>query len=122
VSSEDVLRAIEALQQGKTIQSYCEPGTSMVPTVRHMQPITLRPVRRPELLRRGDIVLARETVEREAAAEGIPFVHHFTHLVVHGFLHILGYDHVDDDDATTMEALETEILGVLGIPDPYQEG
>ena len=59
MSSEDVLRAIEALQQGKTIQSYCEPGTSMVPTVRHMQPITLRPVRRPELLRRGDIVLAR---------------------------------------------------------------
>jgi probable rRNA maturation factor len=70
----------------------------------------------------GDIVLARETVEREAAAEGIPFVHHFTHLVVHGFLHILGYDHLEDDDATIMEALETEILGVLGIPDPYQEG
>ncbi len=70
----------------------------------------------------GDISLARETLEREAAEMGIPFRHHFTHLVVHGFLHILGYDHYEDDEALQMEGLETQILAALGIPDPYQEG
>jgi probable rRNA maturation factor len=70
----------------------------------------------------GDIVLARETLEREAAELGKPFTHHFTHLVVHGFLHILGYDHLNEDDALKMEGLETRILATLGIPDPYEEG
>jgi probable rRNA maturation factor len=70
----------------------------------------------------GDIVLARETLEREAGELEKPFAHHFTHLVVHGFLHILGYDHVAEDEALRMEGLETQILATLGIPDPYQEG
>jgi probable rRNA maturation factor len=70
----------------------------------------------------GDIVLARETLEREAAALEKPFAHHFTHLVVHGFLHILGYDHLEDAEAAAMEGLETRILAALGVPDPYQEG
>jgi probable rRNA maturation factor len=70
----------------------------------------------------GDIVLARETLEREAAALEITFAHHFTHLVVHGFLHILGYDHLEDAEAAQMESLETRILAPLGVPDPYQEG
>jgi probable rRNA maturation factor len=70
----------------------------------------------------GDIVLARETLEREAAELETPFAHHFTHLVVHGFLHILGYDHVEDAEAAEMEGLETRILATLGVPDPYQEG
>lgn len=69
----------------------------------------------------GDIVLARETVEREAAAEGKRIEHHVTHLLVHGFLHILGYDHVAEDEALHMEGLETQILASLGIPDPYAE-
>lgn len=68
----------------------------------------------------GDIVLARETLEREAADLGKPFVEHFTHLVVHGFLHILGYDHIRDDEAAEMEGLETRILARLGIADPYE--
>lgn len=70
----------------------------------------------------GDIVLARQTLEREAAELEIPFSHHFTHLVVHGFLHILGYDHLEDAEAAEMEGLETRILATLGVPDPYQEG
>ncbi|HTJ56707.1 MAG TPA: rRNA maturation RNase YbeY [Devosiaceae bacterium] len=70
----------------------------------------------------GDIVLARETLEREAEELQKPLTDHFTHLVVHGFLHILGYDHIEEDDAEEMEGLETRILATLGIADPYYEG
>lgn len=69
----------------------------------------------------GDIVLARETLEREAGELGKPFADHFAHLVVHGFLHILGYDHLEEGEALRMEGLETRILATLGIPDPYAE-
>lgn len=69
----------------------------------------------------GDIILARETLDREAIELGKPFEEHFTHLVVHGFLHILGYDHIEDDEALVMEGLETRILATLGIPDPYED-
>jgi probable rRNA maturation factor len=69
----------------------------------------------------GDITLARETLEREAAEQGVTFTDHFTHLVVHGFLHILGYDHLTDEEALQMESLETKILGSLGIDDPYAD-
>ena len=67
----------------------------------------------------GDITLARETLEREAVEQGVSFIDHYTHLVVHGFLHILGYDHIDEQDALVMEGLETQILATLGIADPY---
>ena len=69
----------------------------------------------------GDIILARETLEREAAEMGVGFDAHFTHLVVHGFLHLLGYDHIQDDEALEMEGLETKILATLGVADPYAE-
>jgi probable rRNA maturation factor len=69
----------------------------------------------------GDIILARETLEREAVDLDKPFEEHFTHLVVHGFLHILGYDHIEDEEALVMEGLETQILAGLGISDPYAE-
>ena len=69
----------------------------------------------------GDIVLARETLEREAAELGKPFADHFTHLIVHGFLHLLGYDHEVDTEALRMEGLETRILAALGIDDPYAD-
>jgi probable rRNA maturation factor len=71
----------------------------------------------PSLL--GDIVIAYETTAREAAAEGKPFFHHLTHLAVHGFLHLLGYDHESDAAAQDMEHLETRILARLDVPDPY---
>ena len=67
----------------------------------------------------GDIVIARETVEREAAELDKTFEEHLTHLLVHGFLHLFGYDHMETDEAEKMEGLETRILGVLGLSDPY---
>ena len=67
----------------------------------------------------GDIVIAYETTAREAAAENKPFGHHLAHLAVHGFLHLVGYDHETDQEADAMEQLETMILARLGIPDPY---
>ncbi|WP_187969528.1 rRNA maturation RNase YbeY [Aquibium microcysteis] len=67
----------------------------------------------------GDIVLARETIEREAALDGKPFDHHLTHLVAHGLLHLLGYDHETDDEAEEMEGAERRVLASLAIPDPY---
>jgi len=68
----------------------------------------------------GDVVIARETVEREAELEGKPFGHHLSHLLVHGFLHLLGYDHEDPAEAVQMEALERRVLAGLSIPDPYE--
>ena len=67
----------------------------------------------------GDIVIAYETVAREAAAEGKPFMHHLAHLAVHGFLHLVGYDHEANGDADAMERLEIAILARLDVPDPY---
>jgi probable rRNA maturation factor len=67
----------------------------------------------------GDIVLAAETIRREAGLEEKPFEHHLTHLMVHGFLHIIGYDHETDAEAEEMEAAERRILVRLAIPDPY---
>jgi probable rRNA maturation factor len=69
----------------------------------------------------GDIILARETLAREADEQGVSFEDHFTHLVVHGFLHLLGYDHIKDDEALVMEGLETQILASLGVADPYAQ-
>lgn len=67
----------------------------------------------------GDIILAAETVMREAADLGISPVHHLQHLTVHGLLHLSGFDHQDHRSAETMEALETRILATLSIADPY---
>lgn len=67
----------------------------------------------------GDIALARETVAAEASAGDLTFADHLTHLIVHGFLHLLGYDHETESEAVVMEGLETAILANLGIADPY---
>ena len=67
----------------------------------------------------GDIVLAYETIAREAETEHKPFAHHVAHLAVHGFLHLVGYDHERDKDALEMEQAERDILRQLKIPDPY---
>lgn len=69
----------------------------------------------------GDIILAEETLLREAREQGIAPFDHYTHLVVHGLLHLIGLDHETDDEAERMEALETRILATLGIADPYSE-
>lgn len=69
----------------------------------------------------GDIVLAEETLRREALDLGIAFDDHLTHLLVHGFLHLFGYDHMTEEEAAVMEGLETRILAELGLADPYRE-
>lgn len=70
----------------------------------------------PEL---GDIAIAFDTCMSEAEATDTPLADHATHLIIHATLHLLGYDHIRDQDATLMEAIEVEILGKLGLPDPY---
>jgi len=67
----------------------------------------------------GDVALALGVCAAEAAAQGKPLAHHLQHLVAHGVLHLVGYDHLNDGEAETMEALEREILATLGVPDPY---
>jgi probable rRNA maturation factor len=69
----------------------------------------------------GDIAIAYETTRREADDEQKPFDHHLSHLAVHGFLHLVGYDHENDMQAEAMEAHERAILAELGIPDPYAD-
>ena len=69
----------------------------------------------------GDIAIAYETTRQEANDEQKPFDHHLSHLAVHGFLHLMGYDHEKDGDAEAMETLEQDILGQLGIPDPFAD-
>jgi probable rRNA maturation factor len=78
------------------------------------------PAEAPLLL--GDVVLAFETVAREARRQNKPLADHLRHLVVHGVLHLLGYDHRAPDEAAIMESLETAILRGLGLPDPYRDG
>ena len=67
----------------------------------------------------GDLVICAPVVAREAKEQGKPARNHWAHMTVHGVLHLLGYDHIDDDEAEAMEALETRILAGLGIDDPY---
>jgi probable rRNA maturation factor len=69
----------------------------------------------------GDIAVAFETVAREALEQGKSLEQHCRHMIVHGFLHLLGYDHEDDEEAEAMEAMETRILQRLGVDDPYRE-
>lgn len=70
----------------------------------------------------GDIAIGYEISLRDAEAMGRPFDGHISHLLIHGFLHLLGYDHIAADDAKVMEPLETQILAGLGWPDPYATG
>jgi probable rRNA maturation factor len=74
----------------------------------------------PEILL-GDIVLACETCGREAADKGVTLEAHAAHLIVHGMLHLLGYDHIDDDDAQEMETIETAAMAALGLHRPYDD-
>lgn len=68
----------------------------------------------------GDIILARETLETEAKAKGVSFKAHLTHLIIHGWLHLQGFDHQTDETAAEMEAIEIAALATLGIDNPYQ--
>ena len=67
----------------------------------------------------GDLVICRQVVEREAQEQDKPVMAHWAHMVVHGSLHLLGYDHIEDDEAEEMESLETQIMTGLDFADPY---
>lgn len=67
----------------------------------------------------GDLIICRQVVEKEAAEQEKPVLAHWAHMVVHGSLHLLGYDHIEDDEADEMESIETEIMLALGYDDPY---
>ncbi len=68
----------------------------------------------------GDLVICAEVVAREAAEQDKPLFHHWAHMVVHGTLHLLGFDHINNAEAEEMESIERELLASLQIPDPYQ--
>jgi len=74
----------------------------------------------PEIML-GDIILAHETCATEAKEKEIPIAHHATHLVIHGMLHLLGHDHIEDDEAEVMEALEVKALASMGLHKPYND-
>lgn len=74
-----------------------------------------------ELQLLGDLIICRQVVEREASEQNKPLLAHWAHMVVHGSLHLLGYDHIDDDEAEEMEALEVEFMQALGYDNPYQD-
>ncbi|KAB2825444.1 rRNA maturation RNase YbeY [Aliivibrio finisterrensis] len=67
----------------------------------------------------GDLIICRQVVESEAIEQNKPLLAHWAHMVVHGSLHLLGYDHVEDDEAEEMESLETELMQGMGFEDPY---
>lgn len=69
----------------------------------------------------GDLVICRQVVENEATEQGKPLMAHWAHMVVHGSLHLLGYDHIEDGEAEEMEALEIEFMAALGFANPYQD-
>ena len=69
----------------------------------------------------GDLVICQAVIEQEALAQQKPLMHHYAHMVVHGCLHLFGYDHIEDGEAEQMESLEISLLNALGIDDPYQD-
>ena len=96
------------------------PAQDLAPALHGDPPQTPRPD--PDgMITLGDIALSYDTCAAEADAAGLQMQHHTTHLIVHGVLHLLGYDHIFDPDAALMEQLEIEILGKMGVDDPYRE-
>lgn len=113
-TSDEDIRALNAEWRDK------DKPTNVLsfPMLEHSDLLDLAPEGPPEML--GDIALAYETCAREAAEKSLPVEHHAAHLIVHGLLHLAGYDHeTSDDDAMAMEALETKALAVMGLADPY---
>lgn len=114
LSSDAAVRGLNRTYRGKdqptNVLSFAAP-----------RPPGTRPPGEPAFL--GDVALAIETIRAEAAALAIPPEHHLQHLIVHGLLHLLGYDHeTSEADAREMESREVAILARLGIPDPYANG
>ncbi|MEM6383360.1 MAG: rRNA maturation RNase YbeY [Pseudomonadota bacterium] len=115
LTDDQTMRAINREHRGidkpTNVLSFPTYPANIIPTLR---------ADRPHLF--GDLVFAEETIASEALAADRSRHHHMSHLIVHGFLHLLGYDHESDGEAETMEALEKRVLCRLGIADPYSVG
>lgn len=114
LSGNEQVRALNAKWRGKD-----KPTNVLSFPMVDERDLTIANVSGAELLL-GDIVLARDVCEAEAAEKGVSFEDHAAHLLVHGTLHLLGYDHQEDRDATDMEAREVRALRRLGISNPYE--
>ena len=114
LTGDDEVRALNAQWRGKDTST----NVLSFPMASNAE-LKATNVAGPELLL-GDIILARGVCSREAAGKGVPVADHAAHLVVHGTLHLLGYDHHDDDEAADMEAREVRALEALGIANPYE--
>lgn len=112
LSSDQQVAALNGQYRGMAkptnVLSFPAPRGPMAPGAGRSEPVAL-----------GDIVLADATIFAEARELGILPAHHLQHLIVHGLLHLVGYDHIEVDDAEVMESLETRILASLGVDDPY---
>ena len=115
LADDEEVRELNALWRGKD-----KPTNVLSFPLADEAQLAAAPVDGPELML-GDIVLARSVCAAEAREKAIPIDQHDAHLMVHGTLHLLGYDHDDDEAANDMEARETRALARLGIADPYRE-
>jgi probable rRNA maturation factor len=116
LAGDDAQQALNRTWRGKDAPTNVLAFPLMPPGADRAIPV---PVGAPLLL--GDVVLAYETVAREAVEQQKPLADHLRHLVVHGVLHLLGYDHIETADAAEMEAREIAILAELGVPNPYRD-
>lgn len=116
IAGDDVVRDLNTDYRGK------DSATNVLSFPQGVTLVELQDGNRkmPLLPHLGDIVVSLDTAQREAQAQGLALEDHLSHLVIHGFLHLLGYDHQSADDAADMEALETRLLDRLGIADPYR--
>jgi probable rRNA maturation factor len=114
LTSDDHVRALNAKWRGKD-----KPTNVLSFPMAESYELQNENVAQKELLL-GDIILAHGVCEAEAGEKGVPFEEHATHLLVHGTLHLLGYDHLDDADAAEMESREVRALARLGIRNPYE--
>jgi probable rRNA maturation factor len=109
--------ALEQLRHPELVSGSCSlPDAEKIKTLKHVQ----GDEQEMEMLL-GDIILAYETCAAEAKEKNIPVAHHATHLVIHGMLHLLGHDHIEDDEAELMEALEVKALASIGLNNPYTD-
>lgn len=116
LSDDDTVRCLNRTYRGRdeatNVLSFAQRGPSETQQEERWP--------RAEAVLLGDIVVAFGVTAREADAAGRPIADHLSHLIVHGVLHLLGYDHEDDAEAEIMEQLETRVLAGLGVPDPYE--